>query len=284
MKWFSRGRCTYWKCTLCSTLTTLPVPTSSQINNHYKDKFKTGNYLLARQFSDAYLLVYQQFVDVISSIYKESKEKLKGKKLLDVGCFTGDFLELISHSGVQVYGTELQTEAVRIANQKLPGRIFQADIATKNFPKKKFDIITLLGVIEHVTDPGVLLRSTTDLLTNEGLLVIQTPDSGSVLAKMMGKWWPPLAPIEHIHIFSSQGLIRFLSHYGYTDIQLRQHIKPLPIAYVYRQFSNFGTHFRLLLWPIGWLLSRLPDSFSLPFYGGEMIITARLRKQVKNRK
>lgn len=273
--WFQRSTFSYVVCGSCKTTVTNPIPTATQINRHYQQKFKAGNYLLLRQFSSSYLRIYQQFVDTLLQLSVFQEHGLKGKKVLDVGCFTGEFLELMDAQGADVYGTELQASAVKIANKKFPGKIFLADVATKDFPKKKFDIVSLLGLIEHVTDPNTLLKQTTKLLKKDGVLLIQTPDAGSWLAKLLGPWWPPLTPVEHIHVFSANGLRTCLIAHGYTDIHIVPHVKWLPVAYVYHQFSNFGTHFLLLLRPFGWFLTRLPAFIVLPFYGGEMIVSAR---------
>ncbi len=273
--WFKRGKYTYLLCQQCRSCVTSPIPPEKVIINYYRHKFRQGNYLLLRKYAEQYLVVYQQFVDVIVRRYREARENLKGKKVLDVGCFTGEFLELMQQKGAIVYGTELQKEALKIAQTKFPNKIFQADIATKRFPKYKFEIVTLLGLIEHVTDPKELLGSSYKLMKKGALLVIQTPDNGSWLARCLGRWWPPLAPIEHIHVFSELGIKLMLSSHGFTDIKVKKHVKRLPVAYVYSQFSTFGHHFGRLLAPIGWLLSRLPANIILPFYGGEMIVTAR---------
>ncbi len=54
-------------------------------------------------------------------------KSLQGNSVLDIGCFTGEFLELLQDKGADVFGLELQTEAVDIANQKLPGKVYEAD-------------------------------------------------------------------------------------------------------------------------------------------------------------
>lgn len=272
--WFERFGFKYVHCTVCASAVTNPIPSERQIKAYYRAKFKTGNYLLLRQFADQYKRVYQQFVDVVELRLKEEGDKISGKKILDVGCFTGEFLELMEAKGALGYGTELQTDAVKIAQIKFPKRIIVADINTKNFPKLKFDIVTCLGLIEHVTDPVALMASAHKILKPGGLLVIQTPDAGSALAKLLGSLWPPLVPLEHIHVFSAEGLKLFLAASGFTDIRIEPHVKPLPVAYVYRQFSTFGHHFGKMLKPFGWILSDLPPAITLPFYGGEMIVTA----------
>lgn len=273
--WFKRFGFSYFRCQLCRTAKTNPIPSDSQITTYYRRKFKQGNYLLLRQYAPQYMRIYRQFVNAIETRFHEDKLTLRGKKVLDVGCFTGEFLELMDSEGAIVYGTELQKEAIRVAVKKFPGHIFQADIATKNFPKMRFEIVTCLGLIEHVTKPHQLMKSIDRLIKPGGLLVIQTPDAGSEFALALGKWWPPLAPIEHIHCFSALGLKLFLASHGYTDIRVSRHIKFLPVSYVYRQFSTFGHHFGKILSPFGFILSRLPASLTLPFYGGEMLVTAR---------
>lgn len=273
--WFWREGFMYLRCRLCGSTSIDPVPTGKQITSYYSRKFKSGNYHLVRVFALQYKRIYQQYVDALTARLAETGEKIAGKKILDVGCFTGDFLELMERAGASVYGTELQKSAVKIASKRFPGRIFSADLETKNFPAKKFQIVSLLGLIEHVTSPDQLLTSTTRLLESEGVLIIQTPDAGSRFARLLGKWWPPLSPIEHIHVFSALGLKLLLSKYGYTDIRIYPHVKHLPIAYVYRQFSNFGRHFGRLLRPFDWFLRRIPSSIVMPFYGGEIIVIAR---------
>lgn len=276
-RWFRRGNFTYIRCTLCGSNSINPIPSEKVILRHYKMKFEKGNYQLLQTFATEYRKVYAQFVDTLTTLYKRNKQTLKGKKVLDVGCFTGEFLELMREEGAHVYGTELQEDAVRIARSKFGNHIFQADIATKKFPAHTFDIISLLGLIEHVTDPEQLLISTAKHLTSEGTLLIQTPNASSFPARWLGKWWPPLAPVEHIHIFSENGLVRLLTRFGFEDIHVYPHVKTLPIAYVYHQFSNFGAHFKPFFLPFGWIVSRLPHTYTLPFYGGEMIVTATRR-------
>jgi len=59
-------------------------------------------------------------------------------------------------AGADVYGLELQDEAARIANQRFPGRVFNARVESSDFPPGPYDAITLLAVIEHVHEgnPG----------------------------------------------------------------------------------------------------------------------------------
>lgn len=267
--WFYRGGYMFLKCPKCNSCTYRPLPTPKEIVSHYKSKYESGNYLLLREYSS-------QYVDIYRDIAKElinASGSLKGHKVLDIGCFTGEFLEVIERSGAIGFGTELQKEALAIARKKFPDRVNRAKVNSFNLPKGKFQAVTLLGLIEHVTGPNKLIKLVYEKLRMGGVIVFQTPDSGSLVAKLIGKWWPPLAPIEHIFLFSSAGLSRLLKRHGFKEINVAPHVKWLPVSYVYKQFHNFGPHFAKILSPLDSLLNRL--DFKLPFYAGEIIVTAK---------
>lgn len=267
----------YWycKCPACGLVSTYPLPDPATLDAHYAKKFRDGNYQLLQAYSEQYRTVYEGFVQILNAKMESCGQSMEDKKILDIGCFTGEFLELLHQRGADVYGLELQSEAVDIADRKLPGRIFKADVFSNDFPQIPCDIITLMGVIEHVSDPVKLLRRSTGLLKAGGILMLQTPDSSSPFARIMGKFWPPYAPVEHIHLFSRRSLELLLRELGYVNIEFMPHWKWLPVSYVYNMFKNFGPEFYRLLGPPYKLLPRFVANSPLPFYMGEMIIVAQ---------
>ncbi len=262
----------YFRCRNCQLVSTYPLVTLTETEEHYAKKYKKGNYQLLRKYAPQYSSVYAEFVDILEKQLKTRNQTLIHKKVLDVGCFTGDFLKLIAQKKAEVYGVELQKQAVEIASKKFPGRIYQADVTTFKFPQKKYDIITLLGLIEHVPNPLSLIKRSHQLLNKNGILMIQTPNSSSFLAKIMKKYWPPYTPIEHIHLFSREGLEKALKKEGFSNITFTPHRKKLPIGYVYNMFNNFGPEFYSLFKPMDKMFNN--SKKVLPFYIGEMIITA----------
>jgi SAM-dependent methyltransferase len=264
----------YYRCPKCSHVTTYPTPDKNTIFEHYDRKFNEGNYQLLRDFSQDYKKIYDYYVQILDRELSARGLSWTGLKVLDVGCFTGEFLQLLKTHGADVYGLELQSRAVEIANRKLDGRVLQVDIDRADFPQMSFDIISLLGVIEHVVDPIRLLSRAQDLLRPGGLLLIQTPNSGSFLAHAMRGLWPPYAPVEHIHLFSKQSLTLALSHMGFDKIVYEGHWKKLPVDYVFNMLQNYGPEFHTLIKPV---YTRLPEQLtrvSLPFYVGEMLVIA----------
>jgi 2-polyprenyl-3-methyl-5-hydroxy-6-metoxy-1,4-benzoquinol methylase len=274
-KSFQKQQFLYFQCTLCKTISMNPEPNEQQILNHYKKKFIKGNYELAQKFSKEYLSIYKHYVNIIKNTLKKDEKLTNEINLLDIGCFTGDFIFLAQKQGWNVTGYELQEEAVLIAEKKLPGKVHKIDVYDQGIKQEKFDVITLFGVIEHVLEPLELIKRLKLLLKKDGYLFIQTPNSLSIISKVFGKSWPPISPIEQIHIFSDKYLIKFLERQGFKSLKYINHCKHLPIEYVYANLSNFGPCIQNYIRPLYNILPNFIKKLSLPFYGGEMILIGK---------
>lgn len=215
---FTKNRYHYYCCLNCGLLSTSPIPSILEIERHYSQKFQSGNYRLAFDFMEHYIHVYKDYVGMLEKYLKTYGLDLRGLRVLDIGCFTGEVLQVLHDKGADVFGIESQAEAVIIANQKLKGRVLKTHLSNTVFPDSKFHVILILGVIEHVLDPLKLIKQSFDMLEDGGILMIETPNSQSYLASLMGKFWPPCAPVEHIHLFSHKSLFYLLSELGFEKI------------------------------------------------------------------
>ena len=91
----------------------------------------------------------------ISNLFKYVKDYVKNKKVLDIGCGTGRYLENFSKDSV---GIEVSHENIKIIKEKGLNVIF-SDINNQiNLKNNSFDIIFLSHVLEHVDSPINLLR------------------------------------------------------------------------------------------------------------------------------
>jgi SAM-dependent methyltransferase len=100
-------------------------------------------------------------------------------RVLDVGCATGTFLEVARSRGFEGLGVELSPESLAWCRSRglpvVPGPVEQAGL-----PQRRFDIIHLGDVLEHLPDPAVTLRFLRGLLRDQGLIVISTPNFASL--------------------------------------------------------------------------------------------------------
>lgn len=78
-----------------------------------------------------------------------SKQELKSKLILDAGCGTGRFVEVVNKYGGHIVGIDM-SHSVNAAAKNVPGaEVLQADIMNLPFKEESFDIIFSLGVIHH---------------------------------------------------------------------------------------------------------------------------------------
>jgi 2-polyprenyl-3-methyl-5-hydroxy-6-metoxy-1,4-benzoquinol methylase len=142
-----------------------------------------------------------------------------GQSLLDVGAASGIFLNLARQAGYRVSGIEPSAALVADA-EKLYGLKLFCGSAEQFNAAEKFAIITILDVLEHVTDPGAFLEGLQRFLAPGGMLVIVTPDIGSWAARIIGgRWWH--YRVAHINFFNRRSLQRILEKYGF-EVALRK--------------------------------------------------------------
>jgi ubiquinone/menaquinone biosynthesis C-methylase UbiE len=137
----------------------------------------------------------------------------EGRPLLDVGAYTGVFVEIAVQHGWDAWGVEPSRWAVDQARSR-GLHMVQGTLETADLPEAHFDVVTMWDVIEHLTDPRGALRRAYRLLKSRGLLVVHTIDIESLFARLMGPRWPWLMEM-HITYFSRRTLRAMLESCGF---------------------------------------------------------------------
>jgi SAM-dependent methyltransferase len=113
------------------------------------------------------------------------------RRVLDVGCGTGQFGRLLRERGHHVTGIELVPEVAEVARTHLD-HVAVADVeAGFPFSPTSFDALVFADVLEHLVDPWRVLREATSLLAEGGFVVASVPNVQNldVLWRLMrGQW------------------------------------------------------------------------------------------------
>jgi 2-polyprenyl-3-methyl-5-hydroxy-6-metoxy-1,4-benzoquinol methylase len=163
-----------------------------------------------------------------------------GRPLLDVGCYTGVFVEIAAHHGWDAWGVEPSRWAVEQA-QARGLHVVQGTLDTAELLEAFFDVVTLWDVIEHLTDPRGALRQTHRLLKPGGLLVVHTIDIESPFARLMGARWPWLMEM-HIYYFSRRTLRAMLEGCGFRVLSDRPQGRYLRLGYLMNRIGALIPH------------------------------------------
>ena len=148
--------------------------------------------------------------------------------LLDVGCATGDFLEVAQAQGYDVEGIELSSWSSAIARER--GLVVhQESLATFAATRgARYDVVTLWGVIEHFAEPVAEMRRLRELLRPGGLLVLWTGDVDSVTSRILGrKWWYWQG--QHIQYFTHASLKHLVTTCSLAHV--KTHVYPFAATY-----------------------------------------------------
>ena len=82
-------------------------------------------------------------------------------------------------------------------------------------PEGGVDLITMFHVIEHVDDPGTVIRRITDWLSPGGIFALETPNLDSLDARLFHKtYWGGYHIPRHWNLFTPATMSRLLTDNG----------------------------------------------------------------------
>ncbi len=128
----------------------------------------------------------------------------KGRRLLDVGCGDGQLLQTAAEAGWEAVGIDLSQAAVELCRSRGLDAS-KTDFFDRSLDARRFDVIVMSELLEHVPAPQRFLSRAESLLEPAGVLYLTTPNFGSLARRMLGERWSVLHP-EHIGYFEPSTL------------------------------------------------------------------------------
>ncbi len=135
--------------------------------------------------------------------------------LLDVGCAFGFLLDEARGKFAQRCGVE-PSPSGRARASRVSDRVFTS---VAEVPRRSFDCVTALHVLEHVPDPIGFLRELASVLKPGGVVVVGVPNFGSFWRLWMGRHWPSFKVPEHLFHFTQHSLMESLSAGGLRNVR-----------------------------------------------------------------
>ena len=138
-----------------------------------------------------------------------TKVRPGARTLLDIGAGTGLLVVEARARGLDAQGVEPSRWCVEIAATANHVDLMCGTVQDWQAALGRYDVVTLIDVVEHTVDPLGMIREAAALLAPDGALLIVTPDIGSTVARLMGRWWWHHR-VAHVCYFKSSSMRRAL--------------------------------------------------------------------------
>ena len=254
------GKFAIRKCYKCGLLFNSPRLPDEELCNLYDANY----YFFQRHDLDEFQRTSDVFLRTVALIQNEIIER----RVAEIGSARGYLLALLKRLGWSVQGIEISAEASEYAISRFGVPTFTGTIEDYSNSNHKdiFPVVLAIDIIEHVPNPIYFLNSVDKILSNKGLLVIDTPNGNSQNIEYLGSKWEGFNPF-HIYVFSSHILQSLLINMGYSiekcfsygnkreynstnseELKLKEILQSLllrlgvfyPIKFVYRRLTNLA--------------------------------------------
>jgi SAM-dependent methyltransferase len=206
-------------CEACGFKHALPLPRAEDMERAYREDYYASEKptFLARAGEDQAWarLAQTDRLEIFESLLPPDR-----RRLLDIGCGPGFFLEPAMRRGWLAHGIEPSRQAAAHARglgAEITEGFFNADSAPT---LGTFDVIHLNNVLEHIPDPAHLIALAHGLVESGGVICINVPNDFSPLqiagmtAAGTADWW--VAPPHHLNYFDFDSLGALLDRQGFV--------------------------------------------------------------------
>jgi len=193
-------------CRACGCAYADRIPDQAAFNRHYREMSKYEDQAEGSRQTQYDLDRFAGIADRLADLIPK-----RDPQVLDIGCSTGGLLSALQERGFnRLTGFDPSPACGRSARQ-LYGIEVHSDFA--DVPRN-CGVVMAIGVLEHIRDAAKAIQGWKDLLSDNGSLYIEVPDSSE-----FARW--PDAPyqqfsVEHINFFSPQSLNNILAANGFV--------------------------------------------------------------------
>lgn len=206
-----------------------PIPSIEELNefyaNQYYESMKGTNSQMERFMNDSEEhieeLIWFQKTEY-NDAYLIFKEYFNDANFLDIGCGTGELLEFMKSKGFKTIGIEPSEIACNKMKEKQL-EVYNCDLLKfYEMNTKKFDIMNMTNVMEHIPNPIETLQICKNILNKKGIIRIKVPNDfnelqlNAVEKLNVPQYW--ISVPDHVNYFDFKSLEKLLVHEGFQII------------------------------------------------------------------
>lgn len=230
-----------WYCPACQIAFSRPFLTEDELADSYPTEYEAYQ----KRKSITAVLLKLKYKQDLKLIKKNSRPEAT---IFEIGSGRGEFLAEARKQGFTVAGLEISQTGRQLAEQ-IFGLKLEAGSGNNAAFTKKYDIIILRQVLEHLENPQKVLNNIFENgLKDGGLLFIKIPRLDSWEAAFFKKYWHGYDLPRHRFHFSRQGIIKLLRQIGFKQVIVKDEIiyNDIIRSFNNRRLAEGGLTFKLL--------------------------------------
>lgn len=165
------------KCANCGVYYHYPLPTEKFLAKYYssEDMSKRWKGNLQRAINRNHHQNVGNYKYYFDFIEQERKEQPTGK-VLDIGCYTGEFLKQFANAGYHCTGIDLNAGLTKYGKKKFRLNLQKGAVKDFNFPNDSFEFVTFHQVLEHLVNPMDFFTEIRRIVKTGGFISLSIPD------------------------------------------------------------------------------------------------------------
>lgn len=205
------------QCLHCGLERTNPRPTADTIGIYYPNDYAPyQSHSLSIQEKNSFKKALRKLIGFEFRVLPNTS----GKRMLEIGCSSGNYMEEMRVLGWDVDGIEYSESAANIARTK-GFNVQVSSLEKASPPKEKYDVITGWMVLEHLHEPILALKKASEWIKPNGYLVLSVPDAQSVSRSLFKQYSYDLQLPSHLFHYTPKTLETILNNAGWEIEQIR---------------------------------------------------------------
>jgi len=212
----------YMRCDHCGAIYQNPMPSAKEISSFYPKEYPAHMEIEGQKtyghvkrsvlrnrygYSNLYVPPLFRLMAPFLALFicRDAIPYLPDGRALDIGCGNGRFILTMNALGWQFEGVEISKAAVDVC-RRAGIKVFHGDLKSAAYPGESFDLVSARHLIEHVPEPGELMKEIFRILKRGGRLVVRTPNNGALGRRFFGTYWYANDVPRHLILFAPRSL------------------------------------------------------------------------------
>lgn len=144
----------------------------------------------------------------------------KGGRLLEIGSGLGHLVGQLE-DGFQTYGMDLNHWAVKQSKDVINKTSLETASAQElPFADSSFNVVIIKHIVEHLPDPAKAIREIGRVTAPGGILILATPNLGSLLKPWKGERWIGYQDPTHISLKQPEEWLALIRNADFSPLKI----------------------------------------------------------------